>query len=100
MVVRIWRGWTGIACAERVAADLRSGIVAQHVATAGNLSAELFLRPLAGGVELMVLSLWESPEAAPPGVEENHPLLVARDTIAAVWEHGSTPLAVPISAAA
>lgn len=91
MVVRIWRGWTGTACAERVAADLREGIVTRQAATAGNVSAELFVRPLAGGVELMILSLWETGDAAPPGTEENHPLLVARDTVPAVWERVSAP---------
>lgn len=100
MVVRIWRGWTGTACADRVAAELREGIVAHHAATAGNVSAELFVRELAGGVELMLLSLWESPDAAPPMVEESHPLLVARDTVAAVWEHVPSPVAMPTSAAA
>ncbi len=66
-----------------MAADLRDGVVARHAA-AGNVSAELFLRPLAGGAELMILSRWESPEAAPTSVDENHRLLVARDTVPAV----------------
>lgn len=98
MIARIWRGWTGTACAERVAADLREGIVARHAATAGNTSAELFLRPLAGGVELMILTLWESPAAAPPEVEENHPLLLARDTVPAVWERVPAPQSVAAAA--
>ncbi|MGZ8686842.1 MAG: hypothetical protein ACXWZP_00290 [Gaiellaceae bacterium] len=98
MTARIWRGWTGIECAQLVAADLRDGVVARHAATAGNVSAELFLRPLAGGVELMILSLWESPEAAPATVEENHRLLVARDTVPAVWERVSTPQSVAAAA--
>lgn len=98
VIARIWRGWTGTECADRVATDLRDGIVARHAATPGNLSAELFLRPLAGGVELMILSLWESPEAAPATVEENHRLLVARDTAPALWEH--VPTAQSVAAAA
>ena len=98
MVVRIWRGWTGVDCADRVAADLRDGIVARHAATAGNVSVELFLRPLAGGVELMILSLWESPEAAPAAVDENHRLLVARDTVPAVWERVPTQQSVAAAA--
>ena len=98
VIARIWRGWTGIECAERVAADLRDGVVARHAATAGNVSAELFLRPLAGGVELMILSLWESQEAAPASVDENHRLLVARDTVPAVWEHVPTSQSVAAAA--
>jgi hypothetical protein len=98
MIAHIWRGWTGLDCAERVAADLRGGIVARHAATAGNVSAELFVRPLAGGVELMILSLWETPEAAPAPGEENHRLLVARDTVPAVWERVPAPRSVAAAA--
>src|SRR5262245_30802427 len=98
MIARIWRGWTATDTADEVAADLRDGIVARYATTPGNVLTELLRRPLGGGVELMILTLWESWEAAPRAVDECHRLLVARDTVPAVWE--LVPTASPVAAAA
>jgi hypothetical protein len=98
MIARMWRGWTAVDSADRVAADLRDGIVARYAATRGNVSVEILRRPIAGGVELMVLSVWESPETAPTVVDEHHPLLVARETVPAFWELVRTPHAVAAAA--
>ena len=51
----------------------------------------MLLRPIAGGVELVTLSLWESADVLPSGVDEEHRLLVARQTIADSWEVAATP---------
>jgi heme-degrading monooxygenase HmoA len=82
----MWRGWTGHEGADEVAAHLRDTVVDRFATTPGNVSAQLLRRPTAGGVELMTLSVWESARAVPPGVDERHRLLVARETIAACWE--------------
>lgn len=86
MIARIWRGWAATACADEVASHLRDVPLARYASAPGNISAELLLRPLAGGVELMTFSLWESADAVPTGVEEDHRLLVARQTIPDCWE--------------
>jgi hypothetical protein len=98
MIARMWRGWTAVDSADRVVADLREGVVTRYRAAAGNVSAEILRRPVAGGVELMVISLWESAAAAPARVEENHRLLVARETVPALWELLAAPQ--PVVAAA
>jgi hypothetical protein len=95
MVARTWRGWTAADSAGEVAAHLRDSVVTRFGAAAGCIAAEVLCRPIAGGVEVMTLSLWESAEALPPGVEERHPLLVARQTVPACWDVvGETPAAV------
>lgn len=86
MIARIWRGWASTASADEVAAHLRAVPLAHYACAPGNVSAELLLRPLAGGVELMTFSVWESPDAVPTVVEEDHRLLVARQTIPDRWE--------------
>ena len=91
MVARMWRGWTAADNAETVAADLCAGVVARYSAAPGNVSAELLTRPLAGGVELMTVSLWESREAVPAGVAEEHRLLVARQTVPLLWDVAGAP---------
>jgi heme-degrading monooxygenase HmoA len=86
MIARIWHGWTSADSAEEVAAHLRDVTVARYEAIPGNVSAYMLRRPSAGGVELMTLSLWESTDALPPGVDETHRMLVARQTIPSCWE--------------
>ena len=98
MIARVWRGWTGVDSAAQVAADLGDEIVARYTAAPGNVYAHMFRRPLGGGVELMIWSLWESADAVPPGVDENHRLLVARDTTPACWEIVEMPHAVAAAA--
>jgi heme-degrading monooxygenase HmoA len=95
MIARIWRGWAAADDADEIADHLREGPLARFVSAPGNVSAEVMLRPQAGGVEVMTFSVWESPDVVPSGVEERHPLLVARQTVAARWEIvGGTMLAV------
>jgi hypothetical protein len=98
MIARIWRGWTATESADEVAVALRDGIVARYSVTPGNLAAQILRRPLAGGVELMVWSLWESEHAVPATIEESHRLLVARDTVCAMWD--LVPDAPAVAAAA
>ena len=86
MIARLWRGWTGADDAGQVVADLRSGPLAGFAATPGNISTDVLLRPLAGGVEIVTLTVWESRAAVPAKVEEAHELLVARQTLAECWE--------------
>jgi hypothetical protein len=45
-------------------------------------------------VELVTLTVWDSGDAVPAGVVEDHPLLVARQTIADLWEVAGAPQAV------
>ena len=94
MVARMWRGWAGERDAAEIASHLREGALARYEATPGHVSASVLLRPLAGGVELVTLTLWESGEAVPAAVEEDHPLLVARQTIADCWEVAALPQAI------
>jgi hypothetical protein len=94
MVARLWRGWTGADSADEVAAHLRDGIVARYAAAPGNVSACVLRRSSGGGVELMTLSLWESDDAVPRGVDERHRLLVASETIPACWDLVDTMTAI------
>jgi heme-degrading monooxygenase HmoA len=98
MIARMWRGWAGAETAERVIADLAGGIAARYASTPGNVSVQILQRPIAGGVEVMVQSVWDSPASLPAGVPEDHPLLVARETVPAVWQLHTAP--VPVAAAA
>jgi hypothetical protein len=98
MVARIWRGWTAADKADEVAAHLRDATLARYLATPGHVSGHVLRRPLADGVELMTLSLWESAAAVPAGVDESHRLLVGRQTIAACWEVVETRPAVAAAA--
>jgi hypothetical protein len=93
MVARTWRGWTAADAAEQVAAELRTGAIARYAATPGCIGAQVLCRPIAGGVEVMTLSLWESAEAVPRDVEEHHRLLVARQTVPACWDVVGEPAA-------
>jgi hypothetical protein len=86
VIARIWRGWAAADNADEIAAHLRDGTLARYASAPGNVSADVLQRPLAGGVELMTLSVWDSRGNVPPGVEENHGLLVGRQTIADCWE--------------
>ena len=94
MVTRIWRGWAAKDSAEEIALSLRAGALARLEAMPGNVSAQVLQRPLNGGVELMTVSVWDSPAAVPDGVVEDHRLLVARETLANCWELVEAPRAV------
>ena len=95
MVARIWRGWAAADTADEIAVYLRDGPLARFASAAGNVTAYMLTRPIAGGIELMTFSLWESAELVPTGAEEDHRLLVARQTIPACWEvsGGATAIA-------
>jgi hypothetical protein len=86
MTARLWRGWTAVDGADEVVAYLRDGPLARFSSAPGNVSAEVLVRPLAGGVEVLTFTVWESPELVPSGVEETHELLVARQTLPDSWE--------------
>ena len=86
MTARLWRGWTAADGADEVVAYLREGPLARFSVAPGNISAEVLVRPLAGGVEILTLTLWETAEFVPADVEERHELLVARQTLADSWE--------------
>jgi hypothetical protein len=86
MIARMWRGWTAADSADEVAADLRNGALARYAAAPGNVSASVLSRPIAGGIELMTLSLWETADTVPDGVPEEHRLLVARQTVPVLWD--------------
>ena len=94
MVARMWRGWAGADDADEIASHLREVTLARYDASPGHLSTSVLVRPLAGGVELVTLTVWESGDAVPAGVVEDHPLLVARQTIAELWEVTAAPQAV------
>ena len=86
MTARLWRGWTAADGADEVVAYLREGPLARFSVAPGNISAEVLVRPLAGGVEILTLTVWETAEFVPADVEERHELLVARQTLADSWE--------------
>jgi hypothetical protein len=94
MTARTWRGWAAADNADEIAAHLRGGPLARYAAAPGNVSASLLLRPVAGGIELMTFSVWESTDVVPRLVEEDHRLLVARQTIADCWEVDDTAEAI------
>ncbi len=94
MVVRMWRGWAAEDSADDIATHLRTGALARYATQPGFVSAELLERSLAGGVELLTLTVWESDDCVPPGVEESHRLLVARETLASTWSLVDVPTAV------
>jgi hypothetical protein len=98
MIARVWRGWTAVDSADEVAKALGDEFVSRYAATPGNVSAQILHRPLGGGVELMIWSVWESAAVMPPGVDENHRLLVARDTAPACWEVVETSHAIAAAA--
>jgi hypothetical protein len=95
MIARIWRGWCASGAAEEIASELRRGVLARYAAASGNVSVSILLRPSAGGVELMTYTTWASAADVPAGVDEQHPLLVACQTVADRWE-----IAAPAEAAA
>jgi hypothetical protein len=86
MTARLWRGWTAADGADEVVAYLREGPLARFSVAPGNISAEVLVRPLAGGVEILTLTVWEAAEFVPADVEERHELLVVRQTLADRWE--------------
>jgi heme-degrading monooxygenase HmoA len=94
MIARVWRGWAAVDHAPEVAAHLRDVSLARYASAPGHVSGYVLQRPAGGGVELMTVSVWESSEAVPAGVEEEHRLLVARQTTASCWEIVGTPNAV------
>ena len=94
MTARMWRGWASADTADEVVADLRRGALARLAATPGHVSTEVLVRPAAGGVEILTLTLWASADAVPARVEEEHDLLVARQTIADCWEVTPTRRAI------
>lgn len=94
MVARMWRGWTAADGGEEVVRDLRDGAVARYAAARGNVSACVLSRPIAGGVEVVTFSIWETAGAVPAGVPETHPLLVARQTEPLLWKIAGAPGAI------
>ena len=94
MIARIWRGWAATDSADEIAAHLRDVPLARYASAPGNVSAEVLLRPLAGGVEVMTFTVWESEDSVPATVEEDHRLLVGRQTVPVCWEIVATPKAV------
>jgi hypothetical protein len=94
MIARLWRGWTAADSADEVAAHLRDVTLARFARAPGNHSVHMFRRPSAGGVELMTVTVWETDEAVPTGVAEQHRLLVASQTRPACWEIVKAPKAV------
>jgi hypothetical protein len=86
VIARVWRGWAAADAAEEIAAHLREGPLARYAELPGNVAAFVLQRALAGGVELVTVSLWETPDAVPVEAVERHPLLVARQTIADCFE--------------
>ena len=94
MTVRVWRGWAAADHAEEIAAHLRDVPLAHYASMPGNVSAYVLQRPLAGGVEVTTVTVWESREAVPAGVEENHRLLVARQRRATFLTIVAVPKAV------
>lgn len=96
MIVRTWRGWTRTAdAAEFERCLLRTGF-AEYRATPGNAGAYLARRDQGDRVEFLLISLWESREAArafggdAPDRAVFYPwadrFLVARETTAAHYE--------------
>jgi hypothetical protein len=94
MVARMWKGWVGAPDADEVARHLREVALARYEAETGCVSTTVLTRPLAGGVELVSLTVWTSEASVPAGVAEDHQLLVARQTVADVWEVAEAPQAV------
>jgi hypothetical protein len=87
----MWRGWASADHGEDIASHLREVAAARFESAAGHVSTSVLLRPIAGGVELVTFGLWETADALPADGVEDHPLLVARQTIADRWEVVSTP---------
>jgi hypothetical protein len=94
MIARLWKGWTAADNADEVLRHLRDVTLARFASSPGHVSATVFSRPAGGGVEVMTVSTWASPEAVPTDVEENHRLLVARETMAAQWQVVDAPAAI------
>jgi len=94
MVARMWKGWVGAQDADEVAGHLREVAHARYEREAGCVSTTVLKRPLAGGFELVSLTMWTSEASVPAGVAEDHQLLVARQTVADVWEVAGAPQAV------
>ena len=94
MIARLWRGWTAADSADEVETHLRDVTLARYAHAPGNHSVHMFRRPSAGGVELMTVTVWETDEAVPAGVAEQHRLLVASQTSPACWEIVNAPKAV------
>lgn len=85
MVARMWRGWVAADNADEVAARLGEGALARYRSAPGNVSASVLVRSQGGGVEIVTLTMWESDADVPAGVEEDHRLLVARQTVPDRW---------------
>ena len=94
MVARLWRGWTAADAADEVVAHLRADALARFAAAPGNVSADVLVRPLGGGAEVLTLTVWASAEVVPDEVAEDHELLVARQTVPDRWEISGPPAAV------
>jgi len=94
MVARVWKGWTASENADEVTAHLTELALTRWAAGPGHLSATVLSRPVGGGVEVMTLSIWESAAALPAGTDEDHRLLVARETIPACWQVAGSPAAI------
>jgi hypothetical protein len=90
----MWRGWAALQDADEIATHLRDVALARYEAEAACVSATVLTRPLAGGVELVSLTVWDSRSSVPIGVVEEHRLLVARQTIPDVWDVAEAPPAV------
>jgi len=94
MVARMWKGWVGAQDANEVAGHLREVARTCYEVEPGCVSSTVLVRPLAGGVELLSLTVWTSEASVPAGVAEEHPLLVARQTVPDVWDVADAPQAV------
>jgi heme-degrading monooxygenase HmoA len=94
MIARMWRGWAAADAADEIASHLRREALTTYSSSPGNVSVSILLRPSGGGVELMTLTVWESEDAVPSFVEEDHPLLVARQTVPDRWEIATTAEAI------
>jgi hypothetical protein len=86
MIARLWRGWTPADFADEVAAHLQDVTLAGYAAAPGNHSVHLARRPVAGGVELLTITIWDSEAALPTEVAEAHRLLVASQTVPVCWD--------------
>jgi len=90
MTARTWRGWTPADRAAPYERILREHVLPEYAAAPGNRGAYVLSRPSADGVEFMILSLWDSGDAADAGLAAVSPrddrYLVGRETIGGTWE--------------
>ena len=63
MIARVWRGTTRASDSDTYAEYVRATGVATQRSTDGNLGSMVLQRPVDGGVEVTVISLWDDLEA-------------------------------------